>query len=197
VQPGDLFDKAGRAAKINIIVLFFHCKASAQAPFFLLVLREKVEIEAETEALAEVGVRDDCVLVLQIDPGIIVPSLQGVLFIIGELVHQCGRQADDVWPQPDIIAVLFFEHPGGDVVGVGEIAGGGEDEGIAGGGIDAVIAPGVGSVDFGARLIVNGHVGKNFGCQLAFDPAIQVKRCGGLRLLSGGRSCLLSGSRHR
>ena len=56
MQAGDPFDKAGWAAKINIIVLFFCCKASAQTPFFLLVLREKVEVEAETEALGKVGV---------------------------------------------------------------------------------------------------------------------------------------------
>ena len=42
VQAGDPFNKGGWAAKINKIVLFFYCKALTQAPFFLLVSREKV-----------------------------------------------------------------------------------------------------------------------------------------------------------
>ena len=172
MQAGDAFDKRRRAAKINIVILFFHRKASAQAPFFLLVLREKVQIEAKAETLGHIAVRDDGVLVLHIDPNIIISSQQGIFLIVGELVHQGGWQADDIRPQPDIKAVRFPQHPGGDVVGVGEIAGGGEDKGIAGPGVDAVISAGVGSVDFGACLVEDVHVGENFGCQLAFDPAV-------------------------
>jgi hypothetical protein len=197
VQASDPFDKGGRATRINIEILFFYCKAFTQAPFFLLVLGEKVQVKAKAETLGEVGVRDDGILVLHINPGIIIPSQEGILFIVVELVHQGGRQADDVGSQPNIIAVLFFKHPGRDIVGVGEIAGGGKDEGIAGTGVDAVIAARVGSVDFGAGLVEDGHIGKNFGRQLAFDPAIQAGSCRGLWLLNGGGSCLLSGGRHR
>lgn len=175
VKAGDPFDKGRRATKINIVILFFYCKAFTEAPFFLLVLGEKVQVKAKAETLGEVGVRDDGVLVLHVDPYIIIPSQQGILFIVGELVHQGGGQADDVRSQPDIITVLFIEHPGCDVVGVGEIAGGGEDEGITGAGVDAVIAARVGSVDFGARLVEDVHIWKDFGCQLAFDPAVEAR----------------------
>jgi len=75
VKAGDPFDKGRRATKINIVILFFYCKAFTEAPFFLLVLGEKVQVEAQAEALGHVTVRDDGVLVLHIDPDIIIPSL--------------------------------------------------------------------------------------------------------------------------
>jgi hypothetical protein len=49
--------------------------------------------------------------------------------------------------QINSIAVLFFKHPGGDIIGVGEITGGGEDKGIARTGVDAIVASGVGSIE--------------------------------------------------
>lgn len=148
MQAGNAFNKGRRAAEVYIIILFFQGEQFAQAPFFLLMFGEKIKVEAKAEALGKVGIRDGSVLMLQIDPGIIVPSLQGILPIIGILVDEGGGQGDDVWPQIDIIAVFPFKHPGGDVVGVGQIARGCKDKGIAGTGIDAIVATGVGKIVF-------------------------------------------------
>ena len=102
-----------------------------EASFFLLAFVEKIEVEADTETAGEVGVGDDGVFVHHVDPGIIVASLQRVFLIVGGVADEDAGQANDVWFQEYVIAVLFFQHPGSDIVGVGKIAGGGKNDGVA------------------------------------------------------------------
>lgn len=90
MQAGNAFDKGGRAAEIDIIIFLFLCESFAQASFFFLVLGEKVEVEAEPEALGEVRVRNDGVPVLHIYPGVVIPSLQGIHQVIGVFTDEGG-----------------------------------------------------------------------------------------------------------
>lgn len=143
MQAGYPFDPGGRATRVDVIFFFFLCEAFSEASFFLLTFVQKIEVEADAKTLAKVGVGDEGVLVHHVDPGIIVASLHGVFLIVGGIADKDAGQANDVGLQEYVIAVLFFQHPGGDIVGVGKIAGGGKNEGVAGAGVDPIVAAGV------------------------------------------------------
>lgn len=185
VQAGDAFDEGRRAAEIDIIIFLFLFQPFAQVAFFLLVLGKKVEVKAEPETPGEVGIRDGGVLVLHVDPGVVVPSLQGIHYIIGVFTDEGVGQADNVRAQENIVAVLFVKHPGRGVIGVGKVTGGCKDEGIAGMRVDAVIAAGVGSIGPGGRFVQDADIREDFGCELTFDTAVEalLRGCG---WLSGG-----------
>ena len=176
MEAGDPFDECGRAAEVNIILFFLLGEAFAKVAFFFLVGVPKIQVEAEAEPLGKVGVGDDGVLVLHIDPGVVVPSLERIGHIVGILADEGGGQADQIWFEVDGIAVFFIEHPGADIVGIGQVAGGGKDEGIAGEGVDPVVAAGVGDIDFPAGVVTDGDGGEDFGCAAAFDSAVQGLR---------------------
>jgi hypothetical protein len=110
---------------------------------------------------------------LHIYPGIVVTSQEGVLAVVGGLIDMDGGKCHDPGFQIDDIAILFFEHPGAKVIGVGQIAGRGEDEGIAGVGLDPVIAAGVGDVGLLTRAVEYGNGRKDFGGAATDDPPVE------------------------
>jgi len=96
VKAGYPFDPGGRATKVDVIFLFFFREAFSEASFFLLVFVEKVEVEAEAKTLCKIGIGNDGVLVHHVDPGIVIPSLQGVFLIVGGVIDKDAGQANDV-----------------------------------------------------------------------------------------------------
>lgn len=173
MEAGDPFDECGWAAEVNIILFFLLGEAFAQVAFFFLVGVPKIQVKAEAESLGKVGIGDNGVLVLHIDPGVVVPSLEGVRCVVGVLADEGGGQADQIWFKVDGIAVFFIEHPGADIVGIGQVAGGGKDEGIAGEGVDPVVAAGVGDILFSAGLVQDSDIGEDFGCAAPFDAPVK------------------------